>query len=239
MPKFSKEFKLAVLAVFIAFFSFVFFKGDLSILKSQPNAEPLGRVETVQGEAGSSLPARAVSKDSAANEEPAKTENPEPKNKPAETTEDDFVKKEEKKPVSSVAGIKESPKSVEEVAGNMENAPNAEDVAQDGQSASLRREMYPVIFYVNNEKFETSVLPQSTAYDLMVSLKNQRKISFSGENYSGLGFFVKEINGIKNNPKTGEFWLYYINKAPAWVGVSGYELKPGDIISWKYVKDTL
>ena len=94
--------------------------------------------------------------------------------------------------------------------------------------------MYPAALYIGSEKFGASVLPRSTVYDLMDSLKNKGALSFSGKNYSGIGFFVEEINGIKNNPKTGEFWIYYINNKPANVGISGYELKPGDVISWKY-----
>lgn len=233
MPKFSKEFKLAVLAVFIALFSFVFIKGDLGFLKSGQYSELQVSGQAAQNESGAK-PEALTAKD-----ELAKTENPEfekgPIKEEADKTVQSANQKDEKKLEGGVAGVKESPKD----AGDVINAeggisagekPNAEENAKPAN-------LYSVDFYVNNEKFETFALPQSTVYDLMASLKNQGKIIFSGENYSGLGFFVKEINGVKNNPKTGEFWLYYINNKPAWVGVSGYELKPGDVISWKYIKE--
>jgi len=230
MPKFSKEFKLAMLAIFIVFFSFVFIKGDLGFLKSKQYPEPLALGKASQNEASTS-PEILTAKD-----ELVKTENPELKNELVKTETDKALQsanqKIEEKDGGSVAGVKESPKDAGDVV-SAEARTSAGETPKSEESAKPAN-LYSVTFYVNNEKFETFVLPQSTVYDLMVSLKNQGRISFSGENYSGLGFFVKEINGVKNNPKTGEFWLYYINNQPAWVGVSGYVLKPGDVINWKY-----
>lgn len=58
--------------------------------------------------------------------------------------------------------------------------------------------------------------------------------NFNGKEYTGLGFFVEEINGLKNSPTENKFWIYYINNQLAKVGVSLYTLKPNDIINWKY-----
>ena len=86
---------------------------------------------------------------------------------------------------------------------------------------------------ISGTKYETAVKPGSSVYDLMSLLKAENKIDFSGKNYSGLGFFVEEINGVKNNP-AGENWLYYVNGQPAPVGVSNYRIKNNDEIEWKY-----
>lgn len=88
---------------------------------------------------------------------------------------------------------------------------------------------------VDGIKLESRAPVDSTVYDLMNILKEKNKISFSGKNYPDLGFFVEEINGIKNN-LLGKNWVYYINGQPARMGISNYKLKNNDIIEWKYEK---
>lgn len=88
--------------------------------------------------------------------------------------------------------------------------------------------------FINDEKYEKYLPADSTVYDLMVALKNNGQINFSGKNSAGLGFFVEEINGIKNNPSKNTYWFYYINGQKANVGISNYILKSGDVIKWQY-----
>lgn len=72
----------------------------------------------------------------------------------------------------------------------------------------------------------------STVYDAMVKIKNENPdFDFKGKEYSSLGIFIDEINGVKSS--TGKYWMYYINNKKASVGVSNYIIKNGDIISWK------
>ena len=67
-------------------------------------------------------------------------------------------------------------------------------------------------------------------YDAMKSIDDS-SFSFKATNYSSLGYFVEEINGVKGTP--GKYWIYYVNGQKASVGISNYILKSGDIISWK------
>ena len=60
-------------------------------------------------------------------------------------------------------------------------------------------------------------------------------IDVKGTNFSGLGFFVDSINGIKSG--NGYSWIYYINGKKATVGVSTYKLQEGDLIEWRYEKN--
>jgi hypothetical protein len=88
-------------------------------------------------------------------------------------------------------------------------------------------------FIINGKAIKTQAPAGSSVYDLMVKMQNENKIKFNGKTYPDLGFFVEEINGLKNN-LIGENWLYYVNGRPAQVGISNYKLKQGDIIEWKY-----
>ncbi len=94
-------------------------------------------------------------------------------------------------------------------------------------------EKIKVVMSINGVKYEAEVKAGGSVYDLMNLLKTENKINFFGKNYSDLGFFVEEIENIKNNP-AGANWIYYVNGQPAPVGVSYYLIKANDIIEWKY-----
>jgi len=75
-----------------------------------------------------------------------------------------------------------------------------------------------------------------SVFDLMTVAQKQGKVSFNGSAYSGIGFFVEEIDGIRNDPKNNLFWFYYVNGRKAGVGITGYILREGDVIEWKFEK---
>lgn len=102
--------------------------------------------------------------------------------------------------------------------------------AGDGQVEQIQAAVL-----INGVEYRTAVKPDSSVYDLMNLLKTENKINFSGKNYSGLGFFIEAINGVKNN-SAGKNWLYYVNGQPAQIGISNYIIKENDIIEWKYEK---
>jgi len=80
--------------------------------------------------------------------------------------------------------------------------------------------------------------PDTTLLEAMRQLtaRSEQPFMFSGKEYSSLGFFVDEINGIKNDPGNGKYWIYYINGQTAQIGISNYKLIQGDIIEWKYIR---
>lgn len=51
------------------------------------------------------------------------------------------------------------------------------------------------------------------------------------QDYSGIGEFVKSINGI--SPDKDHFWAFYVNGASSNVGASQYQSKSTDKIEWK------
>jgi hypothetical protein len=91
-------------------------------------------------------------------------------------------------------------------------------------------------FTIDNTKYAIKVKPGTTAFEGMIKLKESNQISFSAKKFSGLGYFIEEINGIKNSPSTGFYWTLYINNQEAKIGVSNYILKPNDIITWRYMR---
>jgi len=91
-----------------------------------------------------------------------------------------------------------------------------------------------VTLLINDGKYTTNISDEINVYDIMNKLKTEGKVDFKEKNYSGMGKFIEEINGIKNGEK---YWIYYVNNKKANVGVSNYKINKGDIISWKYEKN--
>lgn len=72
-----------------------------------------------------------------------------------------------------------------------------------------------------------------TVFTLMETLQKNGLLSFHAKDFGeALGMFIEEINGVPNTSE--RYWIYYVNNKKAAVGVSGYTLKPGDVIEWKY-----
>ncbi len=99
----------------------------------------------------------------------------------------------------------------------------------------LEQDFLRAFLRVPGAAYEVAMKQGRTAYDLMVATASKRSdFSFSGREFSGLGFYVEEINGLRENHGQGLAWIYYINGAKAPVGVSNYIVRTNDVIEWKY-----
>jgi len=90
-----------------------------------------------------------------------------------------------------------------------------------------------VVLNVLGKTYTTKLKEGATVYDAMSDIKNTKENNFSfiSKEYSGLGIFVDEINGIKG--VSGKYWVYSVNGKEASVSVSKYILKGGDNILWE------
>jgi len=97
-------------------------------------------------------------------------------------------------------------------------------------------EIYPInaIIEISGEKYLVNLPEKSTVYDALMKLQTDKKISVKMKEFSGLGYFVEEINGLKNDNQANKYWIYYINDQTAKIGISSYILKNNDLITWKY-----
>lgn len=93
--------------------------------------------------------------------------------------------------------------------------------------------LIPVSLVVGEERYEAQVTPGSSVYDVMKHAEAQG-LEFKGRSFSGMGFFVEEIQGKAQSNRAGMYWLYSINGKKAEVGVSNYIIQPNDVISWSY-----
>lgn len=101
----------------------------------------------------------------------------------------------------------------------------------------IKEEVISVNLLVEGIRYEVSVASGSNVYDVMVQAQEDSILHFKGSEFSRLGILIEEINGIRQNSRTGEYWIYYINGRMAKIGVSGYKLQENDVISWRYQKE--
>lgn len=87
---------------------------------------------------------------------------------------------------------------------------------------------------INGEAYTLNLPEKSTAYDAMLQLVADKKIAAVFKEFSGLGYFVDEVDGVKTDKNAGKYWIYYLNGKPAQMGISNYILKNNDLITWKY-----
>lgn len=74
----------------------------------------------------------------------------------------------------------------------------------------------------------------SSVYDVMSRAQAAGIMEFSGKEFSGIGYFVEEINGKREDLKGRHFWILYMNGQKAKAGVSSLVVNNQDIIEWKY-----
>ena len=98
-------------------------------------------------------------------------------------------------------------------------------------------QLIPVNLEIEGAVYKVSVKPGSSVYDAMVQAQETADLDFEGSEFPGLGFFVEEINGLRQDSRAGKYWIYYINGESAKVGISVYIIKTNDFISWKYEKE--
>ncbi len=95
----------------------------------------------------------------------------------------------------------------------------------------------PTTLTVSGEEYNTEFKEGMTVYELMqiLSASSIKPFMFSGQDYgASMGYFVTEINGIKNDPQAGKYWIYYINGESAKIGISNHIINKGYVIEWKY-----
>ena len=89
-----------------------------------------------------------------------------------------------------------------------------------------------VVLTASSSTYALSLPEHSSVYEAMNILASTTAFRFKAKYYQSLGYFIEEINGVKNSG--GFYWTLYVDGKYSAVGVSGYFLKDGDRVVWKY-----
>lgn len=115
-----------------------------------------------------------------------------------------------------------SPQNFSEL--NQKNRPISSDVSDKIEA----------ILKAGNNTYTISISEDSSIYDAMtrLSASSSPLLTFKAKEYPGIGYFVEEINGIKN--ADGKYWTLYVNGKYSTVGASDYKLSSEDRVEWRY-----
>ncbi len=89
-----------------------------------------------------------------------------------------------------------------------------------------------IAFSVEGTMYQMPIVVGETLEQAMERFENENhSFSFYGKKIPGMGFFVTEMNGVKEGG--GKYWVYYLNNVSATLGISMQKIKEGDVIRWE------
>jgi uncharacterized transporter YbjL len=140
------------------------------------------------------------------------------------------------KKIEQTKTIENTEKKVQDI--NLINIEETIKIEED-QEKIIEALPYSAIITVADKSYNIGFAQEEIILkNLMDKLQNESDFTFSGIDYSGIGFFVNEINGIKNSNQENKYWVYYLNGKSAQAGISIQKINSGDNIEWKYENST-
>ena len=106
---------------------------------------------------------------------------------------------------------------------------------QPQKKESAQTQAAIIIDYSDGKKESASFVPQSgqTAFDALKVLAEEKNISLETQQYD-FGVFVRAIGGYPSSSEHA--WIYFVNGTAGVVASDQQEIKPGDIVEWRYTK---
>lgn len=122
------------------------------------------------------------------------------------------------------------------ISSNPETATTTEikPISETNSSQNPVKKEIRITLKTKDTIYTASVPTNSSVYDAMNIISSTTSFRFKAKYYSGLGYFIQEVNEITN--LNGTYWTLYINGLYSTKGASQYVLKNGDIIEWKFEK---
>ena len=122
---------------------------------------------------------------------------------------------------------------IESVATTENAPPTSGTVTPQPPRVSVIPDTRPTIaFSVEGAMYQMPIVAGETLERAMERFENENhSFSFHGKKMPGMGFFVTEMNGVKEGD--GKYWVYYLNNVSATRGISTQEIKVGDVIRWE------
>lgn len=90
-----------------------------------------------------------------------------------------------------------------------------------------------------NESSTSYTLPFAqnlTAFDVLKETSEKENIPLETQQYD-FGVFVKSINDFESTAEMA--WIYFVNGESGQVAADQHELKPQDVVEWKYIEPSV
>ena len=136
-----------------------------------------------------------------------------------------------KKSVKISSAEVSAPKADVPIAKVAEENKIPETVSLEAPENVIDANLVSVSLMVFGKSYEEKVEKGTTIFDMMTKLSTDQDFTFKSKEFTGIGQFVNEINGVK--AENGKYWILYVNEKEAEVGASDYKLEGGEKIEWK------
>jgi hypothetical protein len=83
------------------------------------------------------------------------------------------------------------------------------------------------------QTFAENYSASQSAFALLQTVTSKNNLPLTFKQYS-FGTLVESINNLKNTKDLA--WIYFVNGQSAAIGADQYQVQPGDLIEWKYLK---
>lgn len=115
------------------------------------------------------------------------------------------------------------------------------NVNQNGTQITERKSEASLMIDFGNGTLKTykdiAVTSTTTAFHALKEAIDSDNTKLEYKDYGGdLGVFVESIAGVGKDPQSRKWWQYWVNNNYSQMGVSSYEINPGDVIEFKYIE---
>lgn len=86
----------------------------------------------------------------------------------------------------------------------------------------------------NGVTYQLRMEAGQSVLDMMQALASSTPFRFTSVYYSGLGYFIDSIGGVRGGD--GSYWTLYVGGKQASLGPSSLIVREGDVIEWKLEK---
>lgn len=112
------------------------------------------------------------------------------------------------------------------------------EVNRDDIRTTTIEQIEPVVITVSGPSIsircEINPADATTVHQVMQQAAKLCDFSYQIKKYELLGVFVDGIGGVLSDKQAGRYWIFSVNGTKANVGVSSYQIQPGDSIAWNY-----
>lgn len=79
-------------------------------------------------------------------------------------------------------------------------------------------------------------VPAGSTVEQAMAAARAQGFSYTTRGFSSMGAYVDTINGLPEDTRAQMYWIYYVNGAKSFVGISSRPLEEGDVVKWNYEK---
>lgn len=123
-------------------------------------------------------------------------------------------------------------------ADSLHNSASSTPAADEKKDSPRLNQADIKINFSDNETKEFNgieIKENETVFNALKKITEANSIDLKYKDYGGdMGVLIESIGGIANDFNANKYWQFWVNGEYSNIGASGYKLKNGDSVEWKY-----